>query len=177
MKLSSHQKPSMHPLRTFIRNSFAALPLAGMLLLTSCNKAPEQAAAVSESPVTSITITGNDRMRFNITSFTVKASTEITLKFHNEGKMPKESMGHNLVIIDKAIPPLKFSVSSAKYPRNEYVDPELEKEVIAHTKVLGPGETEVIRFTAPAEPGDYPYVCSFPGHTPAGMRGIMRVVP
>lgn len=178
MKLSSDLKPSIHPLRIRIRNSLAILPLAGMLLLTSCNKAPEQAAATPDSsPVTSITITGNDRMRFNPTAFTVKANTEITLKLHNEGKMPKESMGHNLVIIDLEVAPLRFSAASAGHPRNEYISPEYEKNVIAATKVLGPGETEVLRFTSPSVPGDYPFVCSFPGHTSAGMKGIMKVVP
>ena len=46
-------------------------------------------------------------------------------------------------------------------------------DVIAATKLLGPGESETISFTAP-EPGDYQFVCSFPGHF-AMMRGIMVV--
>ena len=46
-------------------------------------------------------------------------------------------------------------------------------DVIAATKLLGPAESETISFTAP-EPGDYEYVCTFPGHF-AMMRGIMNV--
>jgi azurin len=47
------------------------------------------------------------------------------------------------------------------------------EDVIAATKLLGPGENETLTFTAP-EPGDYQFVCSFPGHF-AMMRGIMVV--
>jgi len=47
------------------------------------------------------------------------------------------------------------------------------EDVIAATKLLGPGENETLTFTAP-EPGDYQLVCSFPGHF-AMMRGIMVV--
>jgi azurin len=41
--------------------------------------------------------------------------------------------------------------------------------------MLDHGQSEVISFTAP-EPGDYPYVCTFPGHAQL-MRGVMKVVP
>ena len=34
------------------------------------------------------------------------------------------------------------------------------EDVIAATKLLGPGENETLTFTAP-EPGDYQFVCSF----------------
>jgi azurin len=39
---------------------------------------------------------------------------------------------------------------------------------------LGPGEEEIVSFTAPKEKGAYEYVCTFPGHV-AMMRGTMTV--
>jgi len=47
-------------------------------------------------------------------------------------------------------------------------------DVLAHTKLLGPGESESISFTAPTIEGEYEYVCTFPGHF-AMMRGSMEV--
>jgi azurin len=47
-------------------------------------------------------------------------------------------------------------------------------DVIAHTAILQPDTTETIYFTAPLEPGDYEFICSFPGHA-AVMTGILRV--
>jgi azurin len=40
----------------------------------------------------------------------------------------------------------------------------LKKDVLAHTKLLGPGEFDTIEFMAPATPGTLEYVCTFPGH-------------
>lgn len=50
------------------------------------------------------------------------------------------------------------------------------QDVIAHTAILQPDTTETIYFTAPLEPGDYEYICSFPGHAQV-MKGILRVEP
>jgi uncharacterized protein len=49
-------------------------------------------------------------------------------------------------------------------------------EVLHATKLLNTGESFTLEFTAPSAPGDYPYVCTFPGHW-RGMNGIMKVVP
>ncbi len=46
---------------------------------------------------------------------------------------------------------------------------------IAHTKMLGPKQSDEIAFTAPSEPGEYPFICSFPAHYLAGMKGVMVV--
>jgi azurin len=50
------------------------------------------------------------------------------------------------------------------------------RDVLAATKLLSPGQFETLKFTAPSEPGDYPYLCTFPGHGTV-MRGVMRVRP
>lgn len=44
------------------------------------------------------------------------------------------------------------------------------------TKLIGPGQTDSIPFTAPLESGDYPFLCTFPGHWRM-MHGLLRVVP
>lgn len=149
--------------------------LLTLALVSACGD-PDDSAALSD-PVTEITVTGDDRMRFAPTAFTVRAGEEITLTFDNIGRMPKESMGHNLVVLTKDANANTFGISGARHPQNEYIDPQYEHWVIATTRILGPGEEEVLVFTAPSEPGEYPFVCSFPGHTAAGMKGVMTVIP
>jgi azurin len=56
---------------------------------------------------------------------------------------------------------------------NAYV-PE-DDAVLAATDLAKPGETVTLTFTAPNEPGEYAYICTFPGHY-AMMQGVMRVV-
>ena len=52
--------------------------------------------------------------------------------------------------------------------------PEDMSPVLAHTKMLGPGESDMVEVTAPAEAGTYPYLCTFPGHF-AIMKGVLVV--
>lgn len=123
-----------------------------------------------------ITITGNDTMQFDVKEFTVKAGAKVELTFKNIGKLPKLAMGHNLVILKEGISPLKFGqkiMGMGASPTNPLPKESLV-EVIAATKLLGPGETEKLTFTAPKQAGLYQFLCSFPGHY-AIMRGVMVV--
>ena len=123
-----------------------------------------------------ITITGNDTMQFDVKEFTVKAGAKVELTFKNVGKLPKLAMGHNLVILKEGVSPLKFGqkiMGMGASPTNPLPKESLV-DVIAATKLLGPGESEKLSFTAPKQAGLYQFLCSFPGHY-AIMRGVMVV--
>ena len=47
--------------------------------------------------------------------------------------------------------------------------------MIAATTLAGNGETVEVTFTVPKAAGSYPYVCTFPGHFQAGMKGTLEV--
>ena len=131
--------------------------------------------ATSTHATQKVTITGNDTMQFDKREFTVQSGEKVEIEFKNIGKLPKIAMGHNLVILKKGISSLKFGQKAMSMGANA-TNPLPEGcmgDVIAATKLLGPGETETITFTAP-DPGDYQFVCSFPGHF-AAMRGVMVV--
>jgi azurin len=132
--------------------------------------------ANESSPPKEITITGNDAMQFDVKSFEANVQQSLRLTFKNIGSMPKIAMGHNLVILKKDISAITFgqkvlaSGGSATNP----LPKSLLGDVIASTRLLGPGESEVVIFKAPNETGEYEYVCTFPGHF-AMMRGKMIV--
>ncbi len=46
--------------------------------------------------------------------------------------------------------------------------------VLCHTPVIGPSQSTFVEFVAPTASGDYPYVCTLPGHA-STMRGVLRV--
>jgi len=48
-------------------------------------------------------------------------------------------------------------------------------QMIVHSKSLGPREKDTIEFTAPTEPGEYDFLCTFPGHYLIGMKGVLVV--
>ena len=54
--------------------------------------------------------------------------------------------------------------------------PDSPEILAASSRLIGLGQSDLIEFTAPATPGDYPYLCTFPGHWRT-MNGVLKVVP
>ena len=48
-------------------------------------------------------------------------------------------------------------------------------DVLFHTMLLHPNESDTIYFIAPEKPGEYVYICTYPGHYLV-MRGILKVL-
>jgi azurin len=122
-----------------------------------------------------IEITGNDQMQYNIKAFEVTEGQKVVVSFKHIGQLPAVAMGHNVVILGKDTAVPAFAMKCAPAKDNGYIpqDEESKKEMIAHTKLLGGGDSDEITFTAPAA-GEYPFICSFPGHF-AIMQGVMTV--
>lgn len=113
------------------------------------------------------TVEGNDQMKFDTELIRVKAGEAVELTFKNVGTMPKESMGHNLIILKPGVDLPTFGGEAAAAADNEYIPKSALSSIVAHTKLLGPGEEDKISVTL--EKGVYDYICSFPGH-----YGVMK---
>lgn len=109
-----------------------------------------------------VVITGNDLMKFSKAEIKVKAGKKVKITLKHIGKMDKNVMGHNFVLLKQGVSVSSFGNKAATFSKNEYI-PEGTTDVIAHTKLIGAGETATIEFDAP-EPGTYDFLCSFPGH-------------
>jgi len=122
-----------------------------------------------------IEIDSNDQMQFDKKTFEVVEGQEVTLVLTHSGKLPKAAMGHNVVILKPGTSVQEFAMKCVPMAANDYIPDDAESKalIIAHTKMLGGGETDTITFTAPAA-GEYPFFCSFPGHF-ALMQGVMTV--
>jgi azurin len=151
--------------------SIIALGCSALLYsVTGCSRAPE-------APPKTIEVQADDKMRFDVTAFEVRPGQKVSITLKNIGTTPKFSMGHNLVVLDKTVNignVTKFLDTAAMAASSDYV-PKGAKEVLAATKLLGPSETDTITFTAPFVPGEYLYLCSFPGHYSQGTKGFMTV--
>ena len=149
------------------RGLLATLLAAGAFLAVGVSAA---AAAPRE-----ILITGNDSMKFNVTKIEVAAGEEITIVLQNVGTMPKQAMGHNLVLLKKDVNAQAYATAALRAAATEYIPAALADQVIGHTKLLGPKQKDSFTFKAPEVAGDYVYLCSFPSHFVAGMKGVMTV--
>jgi len=112
-------------------------------------------------------------MKFDKATFTVKAGQTVILNLENP-----DFMQHNLVIakpgmLKKVGAAADQMVQDPNGAEKNYV-PAIA-EVLFATKLLNPEEKVTLKFTAPAKPGDYPYLCTFPGHWSI-MNGVMKVV-
>lgn len=123
-----------------------------------------------------IELTGNDNMRYSQTHFTVRVGEPVTLRFTNVGSLPKEVMGHNVVVLESGAEVEPFGLAAAEVPDNDFIPTKAEfaDQIVAHTSLLGPGDSEEITFTLD-EPGDFPFICSYTAHFRI-MNGIIRAV-
>ena len=127
-----------------------------------------------EGDVKRVEIAADDTMRYDVTAFEVEAGQKVRIVLKNVGKLPKVAMGHNLIVLKEVAKMAEFAQVAMTAKESEYIPESKKAEIIAYTRLLGPGESDTIEFTAPAKPGEYDYFCSFPGHW-ALMKGVMTV--
>ena len=125
--------------------------------------------------VRTITVKGLDNMQFSETLIEAKPGEKLRIVLETVSNLPPAAMAHNLAILEQNVNVEEFVMSSMAMPDEDYIDPQYEDKLIAYTEMIGGGETSTIEFTVPEIPGDYEYVCTFPGHYYGGMRGILRV--
>ena len=117
-----------------------------------------------------VSVQSVEGLKFSLGSFDVKPGARVKLDFANTSDML-----HNLVVVKPGTgakvgeAALRLGLDGQKL---DYV-PKSD-DVLFNTSLLEPQKVESIYFVAPTTPGEYPYVCTFPGHY-LSMQGTMRV--
>lgn len=153
MKTISQKK--LVPILTLI------LSLASFVILS-----PAALAAKGKEASITISVKGEE-MAFDKTALSAKPGQKVKLTFKNPS-----SMQHNFVLVKPGTADQVANDSIAAGADKNWL--AVGPNVIAHTKMVDPKGSDTITFTAPTEPGEYPFICSFPGHA-AIMRGILTV--
>ena len=109
-----------------------------------------------------------DQLKFNLKEFSVKAGTKVKLTFHNTDIIP-----HNLLVVQPGATAEIGNLALAMGADAIKLAPKSDK-ILHGTKMLDGGDAETLNFTAPAAPGDYEFVCTFPGHFMV-MNGVIKV--
>lgn len=130
----------------------------------------EDNTAQSDPNMADLTITGDDMMKYNKNELRAKAGQKVKITLRHIGKLDKQVMGHNVVILKQGVNPEDFASKAATARDNDYIPADSENDILAHTDLIGGGQTTSVEFEAPSEPGEYEFLCSFPGHF-AMMRG------
>jgi len=122
-----------------------------------------------------VELTGNDQLKFSVTSITAKPGELLHVRLKSIGTLPKIVMAHNFVLLAKGTDATAFANASAMAASTGYIPAQFKAKVLASTALAGPGETVEVTFKAPAAAGRYDYLCSFSGHFLAGMKGVLVV--
>ena len=147
--------------------------LAAAALLGAAAALP--AAANAADKVCKLAITGTDLMQYDTKELDVAGdctSVEVTLT--HGGKLPKEAMGHNWVLVNAPDLNAVANAGMSAGVANNYIAPG-DKKVLANTKVVGGGESATVTFPTSIlkKGGSYMYLCTFPGHN-SMMRGVLK---
>lgn len=167
------------------------------LLFAACGEpdsVEQSEEATADTAARTIEIIGTDDMKFGVTeaseglqtgeqtgdylvleAIEVSAGEEISIRLTTESDMPPTAMSHNFILMTLNADVDQFAQASLTARDNDYISPDHEDDVIIHTEMLGDGESDTITFNAPDEPGEYTFICSFPGHYQAGMVGTLIV--
>jgi plastocyanin len=156
------------------RGRWLAPSWLGMLAASVLAGATVSGAAASDASIdkTIVLEAVPGQMKYDKTDFSVAPGDRVKLVLKNP-----DSMQHNVVVCVKGDEELAIEVSKQAWRMdnpiaNAYV-PESDK-ILAASELVDPNGSDAIIFQVPEETGDYPYVCTFPGHAYT-MKGTMHV--
>ncbi len=154
-------------------NLFTGTTIGQLFADNNLNKVELEENAISATGATVIRLKViKNEMKYDLKEFTVEAGKPVEIIFENP-----DFMQHNLLItqigsletVGKAADKMAGDPKGAE---KNYI-PEIP-EVLFATKLVNPQQTVTLRFIAPTKVGDYPFVCTFPGHWSI-MNGTMKV--
>jgi len=130
------------------------------------------APAAGSGPAITLAIgSAGDDSRFDKETLVAPAGSKITLTFSNKAK-PETNRQFNWVLVKPGTQLKVVNDGLTEGEANGFVKPN-DPNVIVATKLLKAGESDSVTFDAPA-PGDYPYVCTYPGFY-TRMRGVLTI--
>lgn len=131
-----------------------------------------------EAEIDGITVgasTGQEGNLLLLETIEVKPNEKIRIRLTTRSQLPPSAMSHNWVLLVLGADGTAYANQAAQAKDEDYLPSALSDQVLFHTELVGGGETTELTFTAPSDPGDYEYLCSFPGHYVAGMKGFLVV--
>ncbi len=148
------------------RSMLVAFALVSSLALTACGGSSGGGGASGTLEVS----TDGEGLAFKPAALTGKAGGQVTVNFKNTSTAQQ----HNWVLVnggeDVAATADEEAISAGA---PDYLP---TTNVVGGTKMLQPGGAASITFTAPAA-GKYMFICTFPGHFAAGMKGELTIAP
>jgi azurin len=157
--------------------SLVCLLAVAPVALGGTQSKPKAAATQAKSTkgARTVELTSGDTMKYDITTIQAKPGERLHVVLKSTGTAPKVVMAHNFILLKQGASAMEFNNAAMNARETDFIPPAMKDKIIAHTGLAGPGETVDVTFAAPTKPGTYEYLCSFPGHYQAGMKGQLVV--
>lgn len=145
--------------------------LPGLFCLLVLSMGAAQGETTEQQVVHIRTLTA--QMKYDLTEIHATPGQPVRIVFENQDDLP-----HNIVFCQPGTDTTALSMKQLEKPEEALKRNWLPEDpsIWSHSKMLNPHQKDEFGFTAPAKPGAYPYVCTFPGHS-LTMRGTLRVAP
>ena len=150
----------------------AAAAIAGAAAVSAATGKAAPPKATDAARV--VTIAATDAMKFDPATIAAKPGERLRVVLKATGVMPKIAMAHNFVILKPGTDASAF-VNASAMARPDFIAPTLKAQVLVSTTLAGAGETVSADVIAPQKPGQYTFLCTFPGHFNGGMKGVLVV--
>jgi azurin len=111
-------------------------------------------------------------LQFVQKQLTAKAGEKLSIVFKNPDVVPHNWLLAKPGSLQKLGDKCNLMITDPQGLAKHYVPDS--KDVLVYTDMTNPKESFTIHFTAPQEKGDYPYLCTFPGHWMV-MNGVLKV--
>ncbi len=122
-----------------------------------------------------VKLKATDAMQYDVKTIQATPGEALKVTLTAVSAMAKTEMAHNFVLLAKGTNADAFAMEAAMARDNGYIPKAKAASILAQTKFAGGGETVEVVFNAPKEPGEYMYICTFPGHYVGGMKGKLIV--
>jgi azurin len=117
----------------------------------------------------------NGKTQYILKKIEAKPGQKMKIILHNYSKLPASAMSHDWVLLKMNANPMKVANKSSQAREKGYIASSVENEIIAHSGIVSGGNSDSVTFTVPDKTGKYEFICTFPGHYAAGMKGKLVV--
>ena len=165
----SEPEPTKAPTSTPSPTATATTPAVVEPTPTSPSMVETPSAPTGDGVSLSLGSVNSDDLVFGTESLTAGAGSTVTVTYSNNAITQQ----HNWVLVQNGTKD-DVALAGVSAPTTDWLQPD-DPNVIASIRLLNPGESGQVTFTAPAA-GTYQFVCTFPGHN-ATMHGTFEVTP
>ncbi|HSI15359.1 MAG TPA: plastocyanin/azurin family copper-binding protein [Chthoniobacter sp.] len=171
--MTTHSSASPHCISTAPSRQWSARTCYVLFAVLAVAMGMSLGGSVYAADVQEVKIgTLHGQLKFDVEQFQVKPGATVRLTLRNT-----DEMQHNLLILtpgdDKPLAVAQKAWALGENAIKKQFVPD-GPDVLFHTRVVDPQQSDTVEFVAPQQEGDYPFVCTLPGHA-FTMKGKMRV--